>query len=163
MTNQTKSKCCGAEYHTNRSEDLGQSEICTTYYICNKCDKACDVTNQTNSYIEEEINKRLWIFIASYDEVPFHSKIFDDYDKLKSYSAEHSSQFNNGTTYNSTYLDLYDKDFIAQALQKQQDIIKECLPDINTKAGDKFDELAAEIIWRYRKQFLDNLKAKGIN
>jgi hypothetical protein len=47
---------------------------------------------------------------------------------------------------------------ITRALQKQQDIIKKCLPE-ESKDGDEYCDCFNEC----RQQFLDNLSKKGIN
>lgn len=47
---------------------------------------------------------------------------------------------------------------LKQAIQKQQDIIKECLPE-ESKDGDEYCDCFNEC----RQQFLDNLSKKGIN
>lgn len=62
-------------------------------------------------------NERIWIFIAyesdEYGSVPIFSKLFNNHEKLKVFSAEHSKNNKDKVPgYHSDYLDLTDKSFI---------------------------------------------------
>ncbi len=68
--------------------------------------------------IKEEKEKRIWIFIAyksdEYGSVPIFSKLFDNHIELKTFSAEHSSEFKEKTKgYHSDYLDLTDTSYLT--------------------------------------------------
>lgn len=61
--------------------------------------------------------KRVFIFIAYEDDVPFYSRLFDDHEKMKMFSAIHSTE-NKGAVknYRSDYLDLTDKRFLKEMI-----------------------------------------------
>ncbi len=40
---QFRSKCCAAPFHVNQIRSGQLEEGATRYYICDKCDKPCDV------------------------------------------------------------------------------------------------------------------------
>ena len=115
-----KSKCCNSTYHTNSPENV------TRYYICDECNKACDL-DETNNYIEEikSIGKYLG---CNEDELVSEISIL-----------------------------------LNKALQKQQDIFKECLPIVEESIEMDGSAIFNRGRLEYKDEFLDNLKKRGIN
>ena len=54
-----KSNCCNADIKVGGSPDfIGGTEICTCYYICTKCEDACDVhLNQRRTWNINPVTK----------------------------------------------------------------------------------------------------------
>lgn len=60
-----------------------------------------------------KVIKDIWIFIAYKKQgVPMLSKLFSDFDEMKTFSSQHSAQYKS-PTYSSTYLKLTDKSFLC--------------------------------------------------
>lgn len=68
---------------------------------------------------EQTLNNRIWVFVAYKGDVPYFSKLFNNHEELKEFSATHSkAEKGNVENYSSTYFDLTDKSFLS--IQRQQ-------------------------------------------
>lgn len=139
----TKSKCCGAKYHTSNSNEG------TSFYVCDKCSNACDVENNLIDIVDDKPCK---VVKGKYIEEVLKGKRFYIKDNVD--GQEHCLSGDK-----SFYL-IDATDDVKQALLKQREMIMECLPKrIETNEEALFKKLYYNLSI---KQFLDNIKDKGL-
>ena len=80
--------------------------------------------NTPTDLVERLKEKRIWVFVAYKNNVPYFSKLFDDFDEMKIFSGKHrhsGTPEESKTNFHSTYFDLTDKSLVEEIVEKARE------------------------------------------